>query len=504
MLNGLAIAMMAGVAVAATSLVCSPDCDSDVHEALLGSVKTNEFFDDIFEQRHRHTSGGAVAQRLFDGFDLNDFVHVIDASLTRSIVAQMRRDPKLPQVREMMGASGVLDYEQDIAVSFPGGNTNEKMLELRKDFDAAHAAKRRPGGAIHLELSRKHGYTVIIRDADGRHPTLARVARRVEALLGLQVGVSLYFTPADTDGVVAHIDDMDVIAVQLVGAKRWSLQRSTVMCPHDRVAKLASRHYNVTEPVHEAALGVGDVLYVPRGMIHNASTKQTGTTRGSVHASIGVEVLPRKMLVSLAFHVISALGSDHARTKLAASCFSAKSAVSLLVAQMALRDWQWRRAVVKPAAIDTCSPAGAVVLATLRGRLVDAVSAALATLEAAPRRRKAIEALFSQEHLLQHLDVWFDVARCNVATETVAATVADGAATDTEGVFRRTLQDAENFLRRLEALSDSDLCVIVEEYVRDANAEDQRSRAGEDVWLRANTMLLEAKPRPTKHGSDEL
>eukprot|EP00758_Cryptobia_borreli_P002928 Tbor_TRINITY_DN3396_c0_g1::TRINITY_DN3396_c0_g1_i1::g.23557::m.23557 len=110
-------------------------------------------------------------------------------------------------------------------------------------------SKSSPLSSISLvrQASISTGKTLIIRDADGRHPFLRYVALLYKFVLfggSMDVGLSLYYTPPPSypstssrkpSSVIPHYDTMDVVAIQMSGCggqrcgngKEWTLSRSS-------------------------------------------------------------------------------------------------------------------------------------------------------------------------------------------------------------------------------------------------------------------------------------
>ncbi|XP_033834205.1 ribosomal oxygenase 2 [Periophthalmus magnuspinnatus] len=98
---------------------------------------------------------------------------------------------------------------------------------------------------------------------------LWRLQEQLESFFGALVGSNVYMTPGDSQGLPAHYDDVEVFILQLEGQKHWRLYTPTV--------PLASDYSLVPEdqlgsPTHDILLQEGDLLYFPRGTIHQANT----------------------------------------------------------------------------------------------------------------------------------------------------------------------------------------------------------------------------------------
>ena len=111
---------------------------------------------------------------------------------------------------------------------------------------------------------------------------LLRLLSQLERCFSCLVGSNAYLTPASSQGLALHCDDVDVWVVQVEGSKTWSLH-----APLDPLAREHSRDYaphEVGEETHRIAMQKGDLLYMPRGTIHMAhtrATRQVSTTSSS-------------------------------------------------------------------------------------------------------------------------------------------------------------------------------------------------------------------------------
>ncbi|EPY23589.1 lysine-specific demethylase NO66 [Strigomonas culicis] len=95
----------------------------------------------------------------------------------------------------------------------------------------------------------------------------------MEREFGCYCGLNSYWTPAGTQGFAPHYDDVDVFLFQMEGEKEWRLYD-----PLDEVGVL-TRHSSedfqldeYPEPKYFFTLKAGDVLYMPRGMVHQGRT----------------------------------------------------------------------------------------------------------------------------------------------------------------------------------------------------------------------------------------
>jgi hypothetical protein len=130
-----------------------------------------------------------------------------------------------------------------------------------------------------------HGKTLLITGMQQRWPALAILGRNLEADLGCRVHTNLYLTPPAAQGFDAHYDSHEVFVLQIDGDKHWRLYGAArdLPLPNDRGAVPRDR---LGTPTQEVFLQAGDLLYLPRGHVHEAFTSD----RASLHLTVGVNV----------------------------------------------------------------------------------------------------------------------------------------------------------------------------------------------------------------------
>lgn len=103
--------------------------------------------------------------------------------------------------------------------------------------------------------------------------------------------VNLYLTPPNAQAVAAHADDRDVLVWQAAGSKRWKVYDSPIRFPYPEEQVGKSEECPVpeetleAEPRLEVTLREGDVLYMPRGFVHEAFTSEEAP---SLHLTIAM------------------------------------------------------------------------------------------------------------------------------------------------------------------------------------------------------------------------
>jgi lysine-specific demethylase/histidyl-hydroxylase NO66 len=118
-------------------------------------------------------------------------------------------------------------------------------------------------------------------------------------------GCNAYMTPASTQGFAPHYDDIDAFVLQLEGRKRWRLYGPR--CEEDVLPRVSSENFNadeIGEPILDVVLEPGDVLYMPRGCIHQAASLPEShslhVTLSTGHANAWVDLLELALPAALA------------------------------------------------------------------------------------------------------------------------------------------------------------------------------------------------------------
>jgi lysine-specific demethylase/histidyl-hydroxylase NO66 len=118
-------------------------------------------------------------------------------------------------------------------------------------------------------------------------------------------GCNAYLTPAGTQGFAPHYDDIDAFVLQLEGRKRWRLY-----APRDAeevLPRTSSENFEpdeIGEPIADVVLCPGDVLYMPRGTIHQAESlpehHSLHVTLSTGHANCWADLLELALPTALA------------------------------------------------------------------------------------------------------------------------------------------------------------------------------------------------------------
>jgi len=101
------------------------------------------------------------------------------------------------------------------------------------------------------------------------HASVWRLCSTLQDHFQNMVGANVYLTPPGTQGFAPHYDDVEVFMLQLEGKKHWKLHKSRV--DQEKLPRVSSENFSQEEvgsPFMEMDLEAGDLLYLPRGTIH--------------------------------------------------------------------------------------------------------------------------------------------------------------------------------------------------------------------------------------------
>lgn len=127
------------------------------------------------------------------------------------------------------------------------------------------------------------GSTIIMNQLHRFLPALGDLVRRVEHQVSSRMQTNIYLTPREAQGLRIHYDSHDVFVLQVHGVKHWKLYETQVPLPF-RGQQFGDFPAEPGAVAQEFDLEPGDVLYMPRGLMHAAST----TSDTSMHITMGV------------------------------------------------------------------------------------------------------------------------------------------------------------------------------------------------------------------------
>ncbi len=222
---------------------------------LLGSTEPEAFFRDSWEKQPFvvHRNDPDYYQGLFSRRDLD---HVI--AFTR------------PQFRDSTGLK-------------PGASPRPNFIQGWLPDDDPFVGFYPDLPAVHHAV--EQGKTLLINSMQNRWPAIATMCRNLEGFFGCPIHTYLLLTPPGAQGLAAHYDAYEIFVLQIDGTKQWRfygvarelpLANDQAEVPRDRLGP----------PTKELLLQPGDLLYMPRGHVHEAFTSD----RPSLHLTVGLRV----------------------------------------------------------------------------------------------------------------------------------------------------------------------------------------------------------------------
>jgi Cupin superfamily protein len=145
------------------------------------------------------------------------------------------------------------------------------------------------------------GKTIFVHKLEQRWKSVATLCRNLEATLHHPVNASMFLTPRDSQGLSPHFDSVEVFVLQIEGSKHWRLYKPTVELPLQDVFEPIPRE-QIGKPIQEVHVKPGDLMYIPRGVIHEAFASDDS----SLHITVAVSVFRWTDLVRTALACLSA------------------------------------------------------------------------------------------------------------------------------------------------------------------------------------------------------
>lgn len=123
------------------------------------------------------------------------------------------------------------------------------------------------------------GATMKMSQLEDWHAPIRAVMDAIEARLPAELKAYVFYTPCDSTGMLPHRDGSHVLALQLAGAKEW-----TIYDAPDQIDSRPGLDVDPDSRSHTFVMEPGDVLYLPHGFPHVA-TARGGT---SLHLTLTI------------------------------------------------------------------------------------------------------------------------------------------------------------------------------------------------------------------------
>ncbi|KAF5302388.1 hypothetical protein FQA39_LY10427 [Lamprigera yunnana] len=148
----------------------------------------------------------------------------------------------------------------------------------------------------------KNGCSIRILNPHTYCTKLHTLLASLQEYFGCMAGVNAYLTPPGSQGFAPHYDDIEAFILQLEGRKHWRLYApltSSEVLPRHSSKNFERNEIDGKTLVRELTLEAGDLLYFPRGTIHEGFTDDDAH---SLHVT--VSVYQKTAYVDLMEHVL--------------------------------------------------------------------------------------------------------------------------------------------------------------------------------------------------------
>jgi hypothetical protein len=126
------------------------------------------------------------------------------------------------------------------------------------------------------------GATIVLHSLHERLTPVTQLCRALTEEFSAGFQVNAYLTPAQSQGLGVHYDTHDVFVLQIEGVKHWRIFGAPLQLPLE--GQPFRRGKVEAGPLEEEVeLHPGDLIYLPRGFMHSASSKDST----SLHLTVG-------------------------------------------------------------------------------------------------------------------------------------------------------------------------------------------------------------------------
>lgn len=225
---------------------------------LIHPVTEQEFFSDYCGKKLLHIEGGA-----------RKFENVMSWNILTGILNQT-----------VIWTSKSLQLVLDNAVVAEKAYC--KPVTNRDEFEVMQ-----PDAEKVMDLLRR-GASLVTNDIDSLTPVVSGVAAAMEERLAGKVQSNLYCSWQEHQAFGPHFDTHDVFAIHVAGEKLWNIYETRM---DDPIAHPKFKFYgqdwhnsNCGSIAEQVLMRPGDLLYIPRGLYHDAMAQSDGT----IHIAFGV------------------------------------------------------------------------------------------------------------------------------------------------------------------------------------------------------------------------
>ncbi|SEL79579.1 Cupin superfamily protein [Aquimarina amphilecti] len=129
----------------------------------------------------------------------------------------------------------------------------------------------------------ENGSTLVMSGLQNKIYSLRKLTNELETFFKHRIQTNIYLTPKKSQGFSTHYDTHDVFIFQFEGSKHWRIYDQPVPLA-DKTTPFNKEEFIPGKVINEFTLEKGDVLYIPRGIVHDAYC----TNQNSGHITTGI------------------------------------------------------------------------------------------------------------------------------------------------------------------------------------------------------------------------
>ena len=177
----------------------------------------------------------------------------------------------------------IKDLDTILQISRPKGG---EIRVVKNQVPLDKTKYEEPDGGLNLNqiyAAYSDGHTIVINEINKFWNHLTKLCANLTQELGHKTVANLYLTPKHQTALSPHYDTHDVFVIQVEGEKHWKLYDMEYPTPLVNSFQPIFKRENLKNE-RNIVMKAGDVMYIPRGVPHEASTGNCS----SLHLTLGV------------------------------------------------------------------------------------------------------------------------------------------------------------------------------------------------------------------------
>jgi hypothetical protein len=240
------------VSACSAAVRATRECMTDSFERLIAPISFDVFLADYYEKRPLLIQNRA-AEYYEDTISIQQISdHLADANISHPGIRLVKHGDELDPK----------EYTHSVTTSIGTDSIANKEKVFVRFYD---------------------GYTIILNSFERSCAGVRRLRHVTERAFSANAHANVYVTPRGSQGFKPHWDSHDVFVLQFEGTKAWTLYDSPVILP-SKQRQFNDSEWTKVAPSLNVVLAPGDLLYIPRGFVHEA----TSTTEVSGHITLGI------------------------------------------------------------------------------------------------------------------------------------------------------------------------------------------------------------------------